>query len=90
VTPTRMRATFDLPNQAGLGKDCTECARKLRAKMADLPGVLDAECDAQGVMWVDYDPSRVTERDLDAAMRRFGAELAGHCVHGFWRVMGLD
>jgi hypothetical protein len=89
VTSERAAATFELP-QHGTGRRCAECASRLCGRVEELPGVLRVECEASGPMRVQFDPTVVGEDELDAATRRYGAELEGVYVHAVWHVTGLD
>lgn len=86
----RRTATLDLPVHAEKGMRCGECAARVCAQVEEIAGVLHVECDPRGAVRVDYDAERLSVGDLEAATRRFGAELEGVYQHAMWRIGGLD
>jgi hypothetical protein len=90
VSAERASAAFDLPVHADAGHRCAQCESRLCARVEELPGVLRVECEANGPMRIEFDPSQVSEADLSAATRRYGAELEGVFAHAVWHVTGLD
>jgi hypothetical protein len=90
MSAERASATFELPVHAGAGHRCTQCESRVCARVEELPGVLRVECEASGPMRVEFDPTRVSQEQLDAETRRYGAELEGVFAHAVWHVTGLD
>ena len=90
MTPERASATFELPVHGEAGHRCASCESRLCARVEEMPGVLRVECESNGPMRVDFDPSQVSEQELSAETRRYGVELEGVYAHAVWRVTGLD
>ncbi|HEY5541619.1 MAG TPA: cation-translocating P-type ATPase, partial [Coriobacteriia bacterium] len=90
MSAERASAAFDLPTHGGGGHRCARCASRLCARVEEMPGVTRVQCEANGPMRVEFDPALVSEDQLDAATRQYGAELAGVYGHAVWRVVGLD
>jgi hypothetical protein len=83
-------ATFELPAQGAGGHRCAQCESRLCARVEAMPGVARVECEGGGPLRVEFDPERITQDELDAETRRYGAELEGVFVHAVWHVTGLD
>ena len=90
MSAERASATFELPAHGGSGHRCAECTSRLCTRVEELPGVTRVECEASGPMRVEFDPAVVSETQLGAETRRYGAELEGVYVHAVWHVTGLD
>ena len=90
MSTERASATFELPTHGGAGHRCAECASRLCGRVESVPGVLRVECEAAGPMRVEFDPSLVSQEQLDVETRRYGAELEGVYFHAVWHVTGLD
>ena len=90
MTTDRATATFELPGHVEGGMRCAQCDSRVCAQVEAMPGVLRVECSDKGPLRVEYDPTRVSESDLDVETRRYGAELAGVYAHAVWHVTGLD
>lgn len=90
MSAERASATFDLPVHGDAGHRCAQCESRLCARVEELPGVLRVECESNGPMRIEFDPSQVTEEDLSAETHRYGAELEGVFAHAVWHVTGLD
>ena len=90
MSARRATATFDLPARAAEGHRCAQCESRLCARVEELPGVVRVECEENGPMRVEFDPSVVSEDRLGEETRRYGAELEGVFAHAVWHVTGLD
>ena len=90
MSAERASAAFDLPVHGDAGHRCAQCESRLCARVEELPGVLRVECESNGPMRIEFDPSLVTEQELGVETRRYGAELEGVYAHAVWRVTGLD
>jgi copper chaperone CopZ len=57
------------------GMHCTSCAMNIDGELEDTPGVKSANTNyAKSQTNVKYDPDKVTDKDLSAAIRRAGYE----------------
>ncbi len=84
-------AVFEIPTAGAAALRCAECAARACAALRDVPGVRAVDCDPRaGVVRVDFDASRVSESDLEAALARFGLESGEAYRHTAWRITGLD
>ncbi len=76
--------------------DCGDCAAKLEAAIARLPGVLFASVNfAAGKMRVEYDTHRVSHRDIVAGVRSLGYDVhepsdPTSTITSEFRLSGLD
>jgi hypothetical protein len=90
VSATREIATFQMPPHGEGGHQCSRCRSRLCGRVEELPGVARVDCGPSGPMRVEFDPQRISERELDEQMQRYGAEIEGVYAHAVWRIGGLD
>ena len=90
MSAERASANIDLPAHGTGGHRCAECESRLCSRVEAMPGVLRVECGESGPMRVEFDPSRISQIELDAETGRYGAELEGVYAHAVWHVTGLD
>ena len=90
VNAAREIATFQMPSHGEGGHQCSRCRSRLCGRVEELPGVARVECGPSGPVRVEFDPQRISERELGDEMGRYGAELEGVYAHAVWRIGGLD
>ena len=90
MNAAREIATFQMPSHGEGGHQCSRCRSRLCGRVEELPGVARVECGPSGPVRVEFDPQRISERELGEEMGRYGAELEGVYAHAVWRIGGLD
>jgi len=67
---------FDKKEVNVIGMHCNSCAMAVKLSMEDLDGVKEASADFEtGKVQVEYDPEKVTDADLAAAVDDAGFKM---------------
>lgn len=89
--PGLLTQTFDLTKLLSGPYYCSGCATRVCEGAESAPGVTSAECDLEaGTLSVTYEPSAISQRDLEAFIERLALEAADRVAHATYRVTGLD